>query len=221
MTVGWLAAGIPGPLGMVGLAATLWWTFWAVASINVTNFIDGIDGIIGLQVLVFGLHVARLGQGQGGSAVLGMALAGVAAGFLAWNWAPARIFLGDVGSGALGFLMVVAGVQAMRATGASVFVVFLPLLPIFLDGTVTLLARWRRGDRLTVAHRGHLYQRLAVRVRGHAPVALGYGVASAAGLAAAAAPPGSQPVALLAYAAANGLAYMAATRWLERARTPG
>jgi Fuc2NAc and GlcNAc transferase len=198
LAVAWLARGVPGPLGLVGAAGAAWWAFWTVSAINVTNFIDGIDGLIGLQVLVFGLHVARLGGGPDAT-TLGVLLAGTAAGFLAWNWAPARIFLGDVGSAPLGVLMVVAGVLAQRGAGLPITVVFAPLFPIFLDAAATLVVRWRRGERLTEAHRSHLYQRLANGGWGHARTSAIYGAGAAAGVMAARIAPPARPVALATY----------------------
>jgi len=181
LAVAWLALGVPGPFGIVGVAGAAWWVFWTVSSINVTNFMDGIDGLIGLQALVFGAHVVQLRAGSDAT-ILGAAIAGSAAGFLAWNWSPARIFMGDVGSASLGALMVVAGVLAQRDGGVPISLAFLTLFPLFLDATVTLLRRWRSGEPLTQAHRSHLYQRLANGGWGHARVSLLYGVAAAAGL---------------------------------------
>ncbi|HEX5818295.1 MAG TPA: hypothetical protein VFY20_05435 [Gemmatimonadales bacterium] len=182
LAVAWLALDLPGPFGIVGVAGAAWWVFWTVSAINVTNFMDGIDGIIGLQVLVFGLHVARLDAGRGDASILAAALVGAVLGFLAWNWAPAKIFMGDVGSAALGVLLVVTGALAQRTGHWPISIVFLPLFPLFLDASVTLWRRWRRGDSLTAAHRTHLYQRLANGGWGHARVSLMYGVAAAAGL---------------------------------------
>lgn len=177
----WFARDVPGPAGAVGLVAALWWLFWTVSAINVTNFMDGIDGLIGLQALVFGVHVVVLARG-GPAATLGAALAGAAAGFLAWNWAPARIFLGDVGSAAIGYLMALLGVLLGRDAGVPVVAAFLPLYPIFLDAAATLVRRGRAGASLTQAHRDHLYQRLANQGWGHARVSALYGVAAAIGV---------------------------------------
>jgi Fuc2NAc and GlcNAc transferase len=200
LSVAWLALGVPGPFGVVGVAAAAWWVLWTVSSINVTNFLDGIDGMIGLQVLVFGLHIARLDAGRGSASILAAALVGSALGFLAWNWAPARIFMGDVGSAALGMLLVVTGVLAQRTGHWPVSLVFLPLFPIFLDATVTLFRRWRRGESLTQAHRSHLYQRLANGGWGHARVSLLFGVGAAAGLVVSPFAEGSRrPVVLACY----------------------
>ena len=187
--VAWLAVGVTGPFGVVGLAGAMWWIVWTVSSINVANFMDGIDGLIGLQVFVFGVHVLLLAGTAVPAAMAGATLAGAAAGFLVWNWAPARIFLGDVGSGTLGLLLAAFGVLAQAAAGVPTAVAFLPLFPIFADAAVTLWRRWRRGERLTTAHRSHLYQRLANGECGHAAVALGYGAAAALGSAVAVASP--------------------------------
>lgn len=164
----------------------VWWIFWSVSAINVVNFVDGIDGMIGLQALVFGAYawissdtgVLGVASVAGGLAV---GLAGSALGFLLWNWQPAKIFLGDVGSGALGLFFVLLGVLLMRERDIAMMVAYLPLAPIFLDASVTLLHRWRRGARLTEAHREHLYQRLANEAGwGHARVSAAYGLTSLA-----------------------------------------
>jgi Fuc2NAc and GlcNAc transferase len=205
LAVAWLATGVPGPFGVIGVAGAMWWVFWTASAINVTNFMDGIDGLIGLQALVFGGHLLLL-HGGGEATVIGAALAGSAAGFLAWNWAPARIFMGDVGSASLGVLMVVAGVLVQQRTGLPTSVVFLPLYPLFLDATVTLFRRWRRGDRLVEAHRTHLYQRLANEGWGHARVSLLYGVAAASGIVVSSFDVPVRTVALLSYFGAVALA---------------
>lgn len=173
-----LALLVPAP-GWPFALLVAWWIFWVVSSVNVVNFIDGIDGLIALQALVFAVHCAFAASGGGtAAAALGYTLAGACAGFLLWNWAPAKIFLGDVGSGALGAFCVVLG-ALVAAEGRFAFTAtFAPLTPIFLDAAVTLVARKRRGERLREAHRSHLYQRLANGGLGHAPVAIGYGTAS-------------------------------------------
>jgi len=181
LAVAWLALDVPGPFGLLGVAGAAWWVFWTVSAINVTNFMDGIDGLIGLQALVFGLHLLLLQTG-GAAAVAGAALTGAALGFLVWNWSPARIFMGDVGSASLGVFMAMAGVLSQRHTGLPISQAFLPLFPIFLDASVTLVRRWRRGEQLTQPHRSHLYQRLANSGWGHARVSLAYGVAAAVGI---------------------------------------
>lgn len=167
------------PLPVAWPLAAVWWVLWTVSSINVVNFVDGIDGLIGLQALVFGLHLIVAGERGGSAALLGALLAGASAGFLAWNWSPARIFLGDVGSGGLGVLFIIGG-ALLAAEGRYGFIAaFLPLAPIFLDASVTLASRARRGERLSEPHRQHLYQRLANGGLGHARVTLSYATAAA------------------------------------------
>lgn len=177
------------------LLAGLWWVFWTVSAINVVNFMDGIDGLIGSQALIFGAHLAWRGASGGSAAVLGFAMAGAAAGFLLWNWPPAKIFLGDVGSGALGFLCVLGGVLLLREGRESLVAAYLPLYALFLDGTVTLVRRLLRGERVSEAHRSHLYQRLANGGWGHARVTMLYaGVALVALPIAALQSPARTPV---------------------------
>ena len=167
----------------LGVFAGVWWVFWSVSAINVVNFMDGIDGLIGSQALIFGAYLALLGDSGGTARELGLVLSGAATGFLAWNWPPAKIFLGDVGSGALGLLFVLGGLLILREGRISLVVAYLPLYPVFLDATATLARRAIRGERVTEAHRTHLYQRLANGGWGHARVTLLYG-----GLALAAVP---------------------------------
>jgi Fuc2NAc and GlcNAc transferase len=189
----------PVPAWPIALAVT-WWVFCGVAAANVVNFMDGIDGLIGLTALVYGGFAAVLGVTGGAASGSGLALAGAAAGFLFWNWSPARIFLGDVGSSAIGFVFVIVGVLLMRETGRGIILTFLPLWPIVLDASATLIGRWRRGEQLTQAHRSHLYQRLANGGWGHARVSLLYGLGAAAGAACSAMPPGpARMVAAAAY----------------------
>ena len=167
---------LPGFLNLLWIA---WWMFWTVGSINIVNFMDGIDGMVGSQGVVYGMFLFSLAQPGSTSGRYGVILAAACLGFLLWNWAPAKVFLGDVGSGPLGFLFVLGGALALESAPASL--VFLPLFPLFLDALITLVRRARRGEKLTAAHRGHLYQRLANGGSGHAIVALGYALAAAIG----------------------------------------
>jgi Fuc2NAc and GlcNAc transferase len=164
----------------LGWGAAIWWVFWTISCVNVVNFVDGIDGLIGSQALVFGLFCWQMGAEAGSARAFGAVLAGASMGFLLWNWAPARIFLGDVGSGALGASMAVGGLLLLREGRVSLVAAYLPLFAIFLDAATTLARRWRRGARLSEAHREHLYQRLANECRwGHARVTLLYAAAAA------------------------------------------
>ncbi len=212
------------PLGLGLLGA--WWAFATVSAINVVNFMDGLDGLIGLQAGIFGVHLALL-SGAPTSATLALALAGAAVGFLVWNWHPARIFMGDVGSGSLGAMGMICGLLVLAEGAVGVLPAFLPLAPIFADATVTLLRRMARGERIWEAHREHLYQRLAHAGWGHARVTLLYGgMALLGSMAANAATPGPDTGILLAYGAllpAVGIAlewYLRGTRAQGEARRP-
>lgn len=179
-----LAVSVPAP-GIPVFIAAAGWVLITLSAINVVNFMDGIDGLIGLQTLVFGAHLGLLGGPSSLGGALGVALAASAVGFLAWNWAPAKIFLGDVGSGSVAILGLLAGLLVWGTQRFPFVLIFLPLVPIFLDAAATVVWRARRGERLTQAHRSHLYQRLANESGwGHAPVSLVYGLGAIAGVVA-------------------------------------
>lgn len=159
-----------------------WWTFWTVSSINLVNFMDGINGLVASQVAVFAMSLAISSDPPGVTPFYAIALAGACLGFLPWNFPRARIFLGDVGSGGLGFLVPVLALFALRERGIDSLRAHLPLLPLYGDAVMTIARRWRRGERLTEAHRSHLYQRLANGRLGHTRVTLIYAAVSVCGL---------------------------------------
>jgi Fuc2NAc and GlcNAc transferase len=199
-------APIPGWMNLLWLA---WWVFWSVASINIVNFIDGIDGMIACQGIVFGLFIFSLMPLGSFGASYGLILAAACLGFLMWNWPPAKMFMGDVGSGPLGLFFVVGGALALESTSSSL--IFLPLFPIFLDAMLTIAGRFRRGEDLTDPHRSHLYQRIANGGEGHARVTLAYGIFAALGAVVAFsvrnAPPLAVSIAIAAYCAVVVLAW--------------
>jgi UDP-N-acetylmuramyl pentapeptide phosphotransferase/UDP-N-acetylglucosamine-1-phosphate transferase len=165
--------------GLANIPWIAWWVFWTVGSINIVNFMDGVDGMIASQAVIYGAYLFLVLSGSSIGGRYGLILCAASLGFLVWNWAPAKMFMGDVGSGPLGFFFVVGGALAVRE--APVELVFLPLFPLFLDALVTILIRFRRGERLTDAHRSHLYQRLANGGFGHARVAAIYAFAAGVG----------------------------------------
>jgi UDP-N-acetylmuramyl pentapeptide phosphotransferase/UDP-N-acetylglucosamine-1-phosphate transferase len=136
------------------VTALLWLWF-----VNLYNFMDGIDGITGVETAVIGLGVLLLAvlAAYPSVALRGAALFGVALGFLIWNWHPARIFLGDVGSVVLGFLI---GWLLLDLATRGLWAAAL-LLPLYhlADATWTLGRRLLRGERVWQAHRSHFYQR--------------------------------------------------------------
>lgn len=155
------AIGAPGlfsvPLGRTAAFVTL---LWIVTVVNIYNFLDGIDGFAGAQGVVAGAGLAGAFWGSPICAV-GLAVAGACAGFLRYNWHRARIFMGDVGSTALGMAFAASPLllgAGRRADG--VFAVTLALWLFLSDGVFTLLRRLLRGERIWQAHRSHLYQRL-------------------------------------------------------------
>jgi Fuc2NAc and GlcNAc transferase len=145
-------------LQWLGWPVTLLWLVWMT---NLYNFMDGIDGIAGIEAAVAG-SVMAMWFAAFGAAHLALActvLAGAALGFLVWNWAPAEIFMGDVGSLALGF-----GFAGLAVVGVNQYAMpwtaFVLLLAVFVgDATVTIVARLMQRERLTEAHRSHFYQR--------------------------------------------------------------
>jgi Fuc2NAc and GlcNAc transferase len=162
-----------GPLG--GVAAAL----WVVAVANFYNFLDGIDGLAALQGLLTAAGVALAGWDPF-AAVCAAALCGGCAAFLPFNWPPARIFLGDVGSLLLGFAFAALPLLAPPADRPrAVFFVAISLWVFLSDATLTLLRRLARGERWTEPHREHLYQRLVRAGASHRQVttALGAGAA--------------------------------------------
>ncbi len=142
------------------------WTPLAVVGvvwlINLYNFMDGSDGMAAGQGLWAGFVAGVLFElgGESTLAAFALALAGSWGGFLFWNRPPAGIFMGDVGSLALG-----AGVAACAVLGAatgsvSIWVSFMISSLFVVDATATLLARVVRGERWYTPHRQHAYQRL-------------------------------------------------------------
>jgi Fuc2NAc and GlcNAc transferase len=149
--------------------------FFIVWLLNLFNFMDGIDGIAGVEVVTATLSAGLLlwlAPGSAGTGDALLALAAATAGFLLWNWPPAKIFMGDVGSGFVGFLL---GVLALRtaADGSLGLAAWLILVGVFFaDATMTLLRRMANGQRWYEAHRSHAYQHAARRWASHKRVTL-------------------------------------------------
>lgn len=142
---------------------------------NLFNFMDGIDGIAASEAIFMSMAVACLSWLDGGDFGMTAAmfcLAAATLGCLVWNWPPARIFMGDVGSGFLGFM--VAALAIIVCQRGRIPIEVLPILggAFLVDATVTLLRRLVRGDRCLEAHRMHAYQHLARRWQKHRPVTL-------------------------------------------------
>ncbi|MBT6442060.1 MAG: glycosyltransferase family 4 protein [Alphaproteobacteria bacterium] len=150
------------------IAALLWLWF-----INLFNFMDGIDGITGSQTATIGLGVFVIGfvaETASSLALPGLAVGGVAAGFLMLNWRPAKIFMGDVGSVPLGHLVgwLLLTLSAQGHWHAAL------LLPAYYlaDASLTLARRIARGDKPWEAHREHAYQVAILGGRSHSEISL-------------------------------------------------
>ena len=153
----WLLS--PGVWIAVALALGLvWW-------VNLYNFMDGIDGLAASQALGYAVGALALGD-AGASSPLLWALGAAAAGFLCFNWAPARIFMGDAGAGFLGLATGVAALWLWWGGGFPIVASAILLLTFWFDATYTLMVRVVTGQAFTQAHRTHLYQLIARRA-GH------------------------------------------------------
>jgi Fuc2NAc and GlcNAc transferase len=158
----------------LGAAGYVMGAIGIVWSINLFNFMDGIDGLAGSQaVLIFGsAALLSLSRGEHSLGVIAAILAAASAGFLVWNWPPAKIFLGDVGSGAVGYLVAAMAI-ASENIGSIPLLAFAIIGGVFIaDASVTLIRRLLRGRRAMEAHRDHAYQRLARTWGSHRSVAL-------------------------------------------------
>jgi UDP-N-acetylmuramyl pentapeptide phosphotransferase/UDP-N-acetylglucosamine-1-phosphate transferase len=144
----------------------------AIVLVNVWNFMDGINGLAASQAVVVSLALAAVMEGTWVGVAL--ALAAACLGFLPFNFPKAAIFLGDVGSGALGYAIAAITIVASATQSIAWPLLLLPLSAFLIDAGLTLLMRMRRGERWWIAHVQHCYQ---VWVRGgaaHATVTLAY-----------------------------------------------
>ena len=177
----WLGPLPPLPL-WPGYAAELGWAgqglgaLFLVWLLNLYNFMDGIDGLAAseaISVSLAGAFLAWQGLPDRGASLPPLLLAAASAGFLAWNFPRARIFMGDAGSGFLGLVLGIFALQA-GISRPGLFWAWVILLGVFVvDATVTLVRRALRGERLSEAHRSHAYQILARRHGSHARVTMG------------------------------------------------
>lgn len=172
-------------LGVLGTFITL---FWIMGCTNAVNFMDGLDGLVTGVVVIASAAlavIAALNESWFAHAAAMFLLAGFA-GFLPFNWPPARIFMGDVGSQFAGFMLAVLGVAAagFEATGqVSFLIVPLLLFGLLFDATFTLARRALAGERVSAPHRSHLYQmaqRTGVPVRVVAGLHWGFALLHAA-----------------------------------------
>ncbi|MGZ8194748.1 MAG: MraY family glycosyltransferase [Methylosarcina sp.] len=174
----WLG-GVP-TLDFLGYSLDLGWLghflglFYLVWLLNLYNFMDGIDGLAGIEAVTVCLGSILLYLvTQANSLVMGPSILLMAVtGFLIWNFPPAKIFMGDVGSG---FLGIVLGLFSLRdaAVSPQFFWSWIILLGLFIvDATWTLFRRFFRGEEVHEAHRCHAYQNASRHFGAHKPVTL-------------------------------------------------
>lgn len=181
-------------LGVFGQFLTFLWVVWLT---NAYNFMDGIDGLAAAQSVIAGFGWLLLGQinGADGAGFFGAILAASSFGFLLHNWQPARIFMGDVGSAFLGYTFAAMPLLFLNETSSSAFgeaglnapkteaiVNSAAILFVWLfvfDTVYTFFRRLRRGEKVWLAHRSHLYQKMNANGYSHRFVSTVYSVLSA------------------------------------------
>lgn len=173
---GWLLwATVPGySTSFASVALLLLSTLWIAWMANLYNFMDGIDGISAVESLILGATTSYWFaiSGVASMAIICIAVAGASVGFMRWNWSPAKIFMGDVGSLALGaFFAIIAIIGTTRLDIP--ILAFLILYAVYLaDSGVTLLHRIIKREKWWQAHRSHFYQRAVQSGFSHAQVSL-------------------------------------------------
>lgn len=133
------------PLAIVGI---VWF-------INLFNFMDGVDGFASLEAITICLVIYILSGN-----IINLLLIACISGFLFWNLPKAKIFMGDVGSTQLGFILVILGIYFHNSYQFSILNWIMLSSPFWFDATLTLFRRWRNGEKLSKAHRKHAYQRI-------------------------------------------------------------
>jgi Fuc2NAc and GlcNAc transferase len=123
--------------------------------INLFNFMDGVDGFASTEAIII-CSVLLMVSGN----LINLLLISCVFGFLIWNWPKAKIFMGDVGSTQLGFILVILGIYFHNIYKFSILNWIMLSSPFWFDATLTLYRRWRNGEKLSEAHRKHVYQRI-------------------------------------------------------------
>ena len=148
--------------------------FWIAWSINFYNFMDGLDGLAGAQAVFVGMAAGYIAGRVGTQPTLAInwVIASSALGFLFWNWHPAKIFMGDAGSGFLGYAFGCLAIGSGAGWDGG-FPTYILLLALFWgDATFTLLRRILQGKKFWKAHNEHLYQKAAQKGFSHLEITL-------------------------------------------------
>ncbi|MFA5104357.1 MAG: MraY family glycosyltransferase [Candidatus Margulisiibacteriota bacterium] len=160
-------------LGVFSVPMTV---LWIVGATNALNFIDGLDGLASgvSAIAATTLFIVAVKMHQPGAAIVLIAVAGAAIGFLKYNFHPASIFLGDSGSLFLGYILAAASIiGVLKST-----IIFALLIPVFIlgvpifDTASVIMRRMREGHPIFYADRRHLHHRLLDRGFSHKQVVL-------------------------------------------------
>ncbi len=127
-------------------------TIWLI---NLFNFLDGIDGYLGAETIFIFITIFAIFNGN-----IALIFAFATLGFLFWNWQPAKIFMGDVGSTLIGFNIAIFLIYYQNLEDISIFTLLILSSIFWFDATWTLFRRFRNKEKLTEAHKKHAYQRL-------------------------------------------------------------
>ncbi len=146
--IGFSYLSVPIVFSILAIIGIVWFT-------NLFNFLDGIDGYISVEIIFICLSAYFLL-----GTLLPLFLVAAVAGFLLWNWQPAKIFMGDVGSTLLGFTIGVFAIYYQKKHQSSI-IIWLMLSSLFwFDATITLIRRLKNHEKLSEPHRKHAYQRI-------------------------------------------------------------
>jgi len=156
-------------IGWVGSVLAI---IWVVAAVNAYNFMDGLNGLSSTAAIICGAAYAILfwQQGDSGGVIIAIGVAAAVAGFLPWNLPSGSVFMGDVGSATLGFLLALLSLRLM-AGGTSPVAALLPLMSFCSDALLAIVRRALKGERFfATRHRSHFYQWLNQQGWPHARV---------------------------------------------------
>lgn len=158
----------------LGIAGNIIGIFWIVGLSNLYNFMDGIDGLLGSETVVVGTAAGILLMLSGAPelALLAWIVAAASAGFLVWNWHPAKIFMGDTGSVLIGFTFAVLAIASERSGVLPVLIWIILLGVVIVDAGLSTLWRAFKGERWFEAHRTFGYHQYLRRGFNHAEVSL-------------------------------------------------
>lgn len=165
----------------LGILSPFLGLLWITGVTNIYNFMDGVDGIASVQALSVSTGWMIFAQlwNEPVLFTINLIVFVAIAMFLIYNWSPARIFMGDVGSIFLGFFYAImpflaAAIAEERTVGFTLWIGALLMWPFLFDSTFTLLCRFIKGENVFQAHRTHLYQRLNVAGWSHSLISTLY-----------------------------------------------